>query len=182
MRVTWHVKEINSPYKTYSRSSVDWFVNVRSCVCVCVCVEHSSTFTHSMSFRRYVEDNVLGCKLFMHSRECFDGVYFTSCETTREIDTTLSFSWMHKQFVTTVHTWFDFLHDMINTCMTLKHGLHTSSPCLTSFVNVLLKTSQSIADDVKMQSRYQDNRITGFYLSLLGHRPLQAYNITKLQS
>ena len=31
-------------------------------------------------------------------------------------------------------------------------------------------------------SRQQCNRITGFYSSLLGHRPLQAYNTTVLQS
>lgn len=50
-------------------------------------------------------------ELFVRSRECYFGVYFTSCEARSEIYTKITFEWAHKRFVMTVHTLFYFLHD-----------------------------------------------------------------------
>ena len=43
-------------------------------------------------------------ELFQRSREGYFGVYFPSCETTREINTKLTLEWAQKQLVTRVHT------------------------------------------------------------------------------
>ena len=42
----------------------------------------------------------------MHSLECYFGVYFPRCCTTREINTKITLSWAPKQFATRVHTLF----------------------------------------------------------------------------
>ena len=45
-------------------------------------------------------------ELFMRSIECYFGVYFPRCCATREINTKITPSWAHRQFVTRVHTLF----------------------------------------------------------------------------
>ena len=45
-------------------------------------------------------------ELFMRSLECYFGLYFPRCCTTREINTKITLSWAHKQFATRVHTLF----------------------------------------------------------------------------
>ena len=86
-------------------------------------------------------------KLFQCSQEGYSGVYFPSCEATREMNTKITFQWAQKQFVTRVHTLSYFLHNINNN---KDDDLSTSSPCLTRSVFVLLMTSQSIPDDVTM--------------------------------
>ena len=89
-------------------------------------------------------------ELFMRSREGYFGVYFPSCAATREINTKITLEWVHKQFVTRVHTLFYFLHNMTNPWMTLKRGSSHIIPvmCLTRFTlcwwrhNRLAMTSQ----------------------------------------
>ena len=39
------------------------------------------------------------------------GVYFPSCEATREINTNITLEWAQKQFITCGHMLFHFLHD-----------------------------------------------------------------------
>ena len=48
-------------------------------------------------------------KLFMHSLECYFGVYFPCCCATQEINTKITPLWAHKQFVTWLHTSF-YIH------------------------------------------------------------------------
>ena len=45
-------------------------------------------------------------ELFLHSLECYFGVYFPRCFTTWEINTKITLSWALKQFITRVHTLF----------------------------------------------------------------------------
>ena len=45
-------------------------------------------------------------ELFLRLLECYFGVYFPRCFTTREINTKITLSWALKQFVTRVHTLF----------------------------------------------------------------------------
>ena len=61
-------------------------------------------------------------ELFLRSREGYFGVYIPSCAATREINTKITLELAHKQFVTSVHTLFYFLHDTANPKMTLKQG------------------------------------------------------------
>ena len=49
-------------------------------------------------------------ELFLHSLECYFGVYFLSGEVTREINTKITLSWALKQFITRVQTLFS-IHD-----------------------------------------------------------------------
>ena len=42
------------------------------------------------------------------------GVYFPSCEATREINTKITLEWAQKRFVRRGHTLFYFLHDITN--------------------------------------------------------------------
>ena len=48
---------------------------------------------------------------FQRSRECYFGVYFPSCEATREINTKITLEWAQNRFATRVHTLFYFLHE-----------------------------------------------------------------------
>ena len=76
---------------------------------------------------------------YVHHEECYFGVYFTRCEATREINTKITFEWAQKQFVATVHALFYFLHDMMNSNMTISFA---------EFTFYWSRLSQSIADDV----------------------------------
>ena len=49
-------------------------------------------------------------KLFMHSHAFYFGVYFSSCESTREIDNRMTLEWVHKQFARRVYIVFLRLH------------------------------------------------------------------------
>ena len=53
-------------------------------------------------------------ELFQHWREGYFGVYFPSCEATREINTKITLEWGQKQFVTRVHVLIYFLHNRTN--------------------------------------------------------------------
>ena len=64
-------------------------------------------------------------ELFQRLREGYFGVYFPSCDTTREINAKLTLEGAQKQFVTRVHTLFYFLHDIKTPQMTQKRrSLH----------------------------------------------------------
>ena len=75
---------------------------------------------HNLSFALYrSRENIewymySSGELFMRSREGYFGVYFPSCEATRETNTKITLEWAHEQFVTRVHTLFYFLHDITN--------------------------------------------------------------------
>ena len=56
----------------------------------------------------------LSDELFQHSLKVYFGVYFPSCEATREINSKITLELAQKQFVTRVHTLFYFLHESIN--------------------------------------------------------------------
>ena len=64
-------------------------------------------------------------ELFQRSREGHFGVYFPSCEATREINTKITLEWAQKQFVTRVHALFYFLHDITNPNMTIMPLSHS---------------------------------------------------------
>ena len=64
----------------------------------------------------------------MHSREGYFGVHFSSCWATREINTKIRLEWAHKQFITSVHALYYFLHDITNPKMTLKVRIFTHHP------------------------------------------------------
>ena len=66
---------------------------------------------------------------------------FPSCTLTREINTTL--------------------HDIANSQMTMKAMIfiHTSTPCLTRSVYILLMTSQSIDGDVTVTGQLKRDHV-----------------------
>ena len=64
------------------------------------------------------------------------------------INTKIILQGAHKQFVTRVHTLFNFLHESINDVN--YDNFHTSSACLTCSFYVLLMTLKSFADDITM--------------------------------
>ena len=99
-------------------------------------------------------------ELFQRSRDGYFGVYFPSCEATREIITKITLDWAQKQFVTRVHTLFYFLHDITTIKMTKNDDRHTSTLCLTHWVYVLLMTSQSIGHDVTMTGQLWSGHVT----------------------
>ena len=55
---------------------------------------------------------------FQRLQEGYFGVYFPSCEATKEINTKITLEWAQKRLVTRVHTLFYFLHDKTNPWMT----------------------------------------------------------------
>ena len=57
-------------------------------------------------------------ELFMNSREGYLG--FVS-----QINTKITLQWVHKQFITRVHTLFCLLHDITNPSMTIKTTIFT---------------------------------------------------------
>ena len=65
---------------------------------------------------------------FQRSREGYFGVYFPSCEATREINTKITLEWVQKRFVTRVHALFYFLHNITNPQMTIKMTSFTHRP------------------------------------------------------
>ena len=67
-------------------------------------------------------------ELFQCSRGGYFGVYFLSCEATREINTKITLEWVQKQFVRRVHTLFYFLHDITNPYMMIKMTILTDRP------------------------------------------------------
>ena len=91
-------------------------------------------------------------ELFTRSKEFYFGVYFPSCgAATRDMNTTITLKWAHKQVVTTVHTLFYFLHEVKNPYLPIKNDdFHTSSPCLSHSVYTMLMASQPIADYITM--------------------------------
>ena len=68
----------------------------------------------------------------------------------REINTKITILWTRKQFDTTVQTLSCILHDMMHPYMTIKDQPHTSNPYFARSVYIMMTTSQSAADDVKM--------------------------------
>ena len=89
-------------------------------------------------------------KLFQRSCEGYFGVYFSSCEATREINIKITLEWAQKQFVMRVNTLFYLLHDITIPQMMIKTTIFTHRPHVTltrfSFcwwrLNRLLMTSQ----------------------------------------
>ena len=90
-------------------------------------------------------------ELFMRSREGYFGVYFPSCATIREINTKITLEWAHKQFATTVHTSFYFLHDIRihKWRYKIRFSPIVSRASLGRFMFCPM-TSHSIADDLTM--------------------------------
>ena len=80
--------------------------------------------------QQYIENNAC-----IRVKNRYFGVYFPSCEATREINTKITLEWAQKRFVTRVHTLFYFLHDITNPYMTTKRrALHiVSVPYLLDF-------------------------------------------------
>ena len=85
-----------------------------------------------ISHLKYIKNNACNSyssdELFLRSRDGYFGVYFPSCEATREINTKITLEWMHKQFVTWVYTLFHFLHDITNLWMAIKTMIFTHQP------------------------------------------------------
>ena len=54
-------------------------------------------------------------KLFLHTLECYFGVYFPRCFATREINTKITLLWALKQLITRVHTSFSIYY--FNNCV-----------------------------------------------------------------
>ena len=67
-------------------------------------------------------------ELFQRSREGYFGVYFSSCEATRGINTKRTLEWAQKQFITRAHTLFYFFHDKTNPSMTIETAIFTHRP------------------------------------------------------
>ena len=99
--------------------------------------------------------------LFGRSREGYSGVYFPSCEpelwsnegNKHRNNTRVSV----KQFGARVHTLFYWHNESIN--YDNIDDLYILCPCLTCSVFVLLKTSQSIANDVTVTRQFWRNHV-----------------------
>ena len=89
-------------------------------------------------------------ELFRCWRQGYFGVYFPSCEATREINTKITLWWVQKQFFTRVHISFYFLHDITNPLMTIKTTILTHRPCVS-----LARFSS--ADDVTIDCWWRHN-------------------------
>ena len=61
-------------------------------------------------------------KLFTRSLECYFGVYFPRCCTTREINTKITPSWAHKQFAIPVHKLFSMSALLSECIIATWHG------------------------------------------------------------
>ena len=72
------------------------------------------------------------------------GVYFPSWEVYREVNTNISLGWAHKQFITTIHTLFYFLHYSY-VIMSVMASQITS-------LTIVYSTFYSSADQRKYQS------------------------------
>ena len=104
---------------------------------------------------------------FQWSREDYFGVYFPSCEATREINNKITLEWAQKQFVTSVHKLFYFLHDITNPQITIKTTIftHRSRVSLARFSycwwrhNRLLVTSQRPDNQIFTDGRVRNNCI-----------------------
>ena len=70
----------------------------------CVKIVVLSLFMDSFCRVRNKIMYVLLWRMFLRSLGCYFGVYFPSCEATREINNKITLSWALKQFVTRVHT------------------------------------------------------------------------------
>ena len=92
-------------------------------------------------------------ELFQRSREGYFGVYFPSCEATREIINKITLEWAQNQFTQGVHTLF-LTRQNVSINYDKNDNFYTSSPCLSRSLFVLLMTSQSIAGDVTMTTQY----------------------------
>ena len=91
-----------------------------------------------------------------------------------EINTKITLEWTHKQFVTRVHKSFFLLHDINNPYMTLKTRIFTHHPRgLNHSPYVLLMTSQSIGDDVKMTRQLWRENVTSNSLVDFIHGDIQ---------
>ena len=66
--------------------------------------------------------------------QCYFGVYFPSCEATREINTKITLSWVLKQFVTRVNTLISMNMFSWPQCVSVKKGEHV----YVSFVLIYL--------------------------------------------
>ena len=77
-------------------------------------------------------------------------VYFPSFAAARKINTKIARELVDKQFVARVQASFHFLQDIRIHKWRSIYNIYTSSPCGASPVNVLLMTSQSVADGVTM--------------------------------
>ena len=99
-------------------------------------------------------------ELFMRSRECYFGVYFPSCTATREINTKITLEWAHtvRHKSTYIILFLTQHNESINDAK--NEDLHTSSPCLTHSLYVLLMTSQSIDDEVTMTRQLWREHVT----------------------
>ena len=79
-------------------------------------------------------NNVYACdELFMHSLECYFGIYFPCCSTTQEINTKITLKWVHKQFAIQVHTLLLYPRNEVR-------GGILDSPCLSVRLSVCLLT------------------------------------------
>ena len=63
----------------------------------------------------------------MRSLECYFGVYFPCCCATREINTKITLSWVHKQFATRVHTLFS-IYPVHGTNLTVIQPMWSAYP------------------------------------------------------
>ena len=108
---------------------LSWLQVDNAVVSTILTVLYQMTFSMSMCYCNYNHEYITWIfiewmyssgELFMCSLEGYFGVYFPSCEVTREINTQLTLEWMHKEFITGVHTLSYFLHDITNPYMTMK--------------------------------------------------------------
>ena len=117
---------------------------------VCVCTHIEGVWMLFISWKCREWCMYSSDELFQRSREGYFGIYFPSCEATREVNNKTTLEWAQKQFVTWVHTLFYFLHDVINPSMTMKTTIFSHCPrvSLARFLfcwwrhNWLLMTSQ----------------------------------------
>ena len=80
-------------------------------------------------------------ELFMRSL-CYFGVYYNRHQNNTRV---------HEQFVTTVHTLYNFLHDIINPYMTIKNDHQASTPSLLCLCS---------ADDITIYCWWRHSAIT----------------------
>ena len=91
-------------------------------------------------------------ELFLRSREGYFGVYYNKHD---------KYTRVHIQFITKVYAPFCYLHAITNPYMTLKEDPHTSTPCLTRSVHMLLMAWKLIGDDITITRQLWRDCVNG---------------------
>ena len=119
----------------------------------------------------------------MRSLECYFGVYFPRCCATREINTKITLSWAHKQFVTRVHILFYMYPGLaLDCCQPYFEGNYTlpTKSLWTVYPAADSTLTVQLFQQVAVRKPFYTNQPNKFCFK--GHTPYCSFNkITIIQ-